>query len=391
MENAKTLQNNRHRSTLKLVLLFIILFFTSRIAFSIVGYCSTLNNSIKDSKIIHSENKLLDVWGNWDTGWYLDIAQNWYSTQPHPIDIGGTTVLQANYVFYPLFPILIRLFSFVFTDKYVSALIVANISLAISAYLLYKISLLDYSKSQSLAITAYLFIFPSSVFLSMPLAESLFLALILAAIYFVRQKRWLAAGIAGFFAATTKPTGVFIFLPLAYEYLSQKKFNLSSIRRDIFYFILIPLGTLLYNIYLYLLTGDIFAFFKMDYSGWAIKPSNPFYVFYRMLFLPDLGIVKVFKLLLLLFIAAIILTIFLARKTIKMSYLVFSIIFILFPLFTGTGRIQSMPRYVSVVFPLVQIIGSRLSGNFRSCLTLAISTALCILFMVFWSNSVVIL
>lgn len=50
-------------------------------------------------------NRLLDIWGRWDTGWYFTILQNGYQVT------GDGTAPQPQFAFFPLYPHLIKLFS----------------------------------------------------------------------------------------------------------------------------------------------------------------------------------------------------------------------------------------------------------------------------------------
>src|SRR5215470_3603840 len=52
--------------------------------------------------VYSSHRPLLDIWGVADTEWYIDIARNGYTT---------TTIMQgqANYNFFPLYPLLMRI------------------------------------------------------------------------------------------------------------------------------------------------------------------------------------------------------------------------------------------------------------------------------------------
>ena len=82
----------------------IFLFLGSRLVLTLIGVFSRLylQQRLDFSKVQHqaptylSTNNWLNIWGVWDTGWYLNIAQNWYNNilNGH----GG-----ANYGFFPLY------------------------------------------------------------------------------------------------------------------------------------------------------------------------------------------------------------------------------------------------------------------------------------------------
>ncbi len=61
----------------------------------------------------------LDVWGAWDTGWYLDISLNGYSTIQNQIH-------QTNIAFFPLYPTLMRIIGSITGNHYIAGLIISN-------------------------------------------------------------------------------------------------------------------------------------------------------------------------------------------------------------------------------------------------------------------------
>src|SRR5688572_32510267 len=50
-----------------------------------------------------SPYRLLDIWGRWDTGWYMGIAREGYLFN------GDLTQQQSNVTFFPFYPYLVRL------------------------------------------------------------------------------------------------------------------------------------------------------------------------------------------------------------------------------------------------------------------------------------------
>jgi hypothetical protein len=64
----------------------ILLFLVSRAVLTIVGVLSiTLIGRRTGGRLEweHPVYRWLDIWGQWDTGWYLDIAKNWYAAEAH--------------------------------------------------------------------------------------------------------------------------------------------------------------------------------------------------------------------------------------------------------------------------------------------------------------------
>ena len=70
----------------------------------------------------------ISIWNTWDTQHYIKIAKHGYSTR----------IIEDRHlliVFFPLFPLLTKVFSFVFQNYLLSGLIVSNISYLIAVFL----------------------------------------------------------------------------------------------------------------------------------------------------------------------------------------------------------------------------------------------------------------
>ena len=80
---------------------------------------------------------MIDIWNRWDTSHYLNIAERGYSDT----SIGERGLL---IVFFPFYPLLIKLFAPVLQNYLFSALLVSNLSYVIASIYLYKLASLDY-------------------------------------------------------------------------------------------------------------------------------------------------------------------------------------------------------------------------------------------------------
>ncbi len=197
-----------------------------------------------------------------DSYHYLYLAQHWYDSNPaHD---------QYNFiVFFPLYPILIRLITFNFNYVNLSALIVSNISSVIALIYLFKLTKLDFDDGVALKAILFLSIFPTAYFLSVPYTEALFLALIIASLYYARREKWPLAGVLGFLAALTRLGGLLMMPVLLVEYLHQKSWNPRKIANLNLLWICLALGGFL--IYLginYQVTGDALKFVTIERVHW---------------------------------------------------------------------------------------------------------------------------
>jgi Gpi18-like mannosyltransferase len=151
------------------------------------------------------EKYFLSPWFRWDTVNYLGIAENGYS------------YLESYTVWPPLYPFLIKIFSYIFKPPLFAAIIVSNFFLIISIILFLKLFSELFGESVAKESLFYLFLFPTSFYLLAPYTESIFLALSLALMYAAIKKKWLIAGVLGGFAALTRVQGILLVIPALVE------------------------------------------------------------------------------------------------------------------------------------------------------------------------------
>lgn len=360
----------------------LMLFLSTRIVLALIGWLSRVllepfHSKLRYSYWVFPGNLWLDVWGAWDTRWYMDIAQHWYSTF---INHEGF----ANYAFFPLYPALMRGLGMVIGDYHIAGLLVSNIFLVVACIFLYKLVKLDYGDNIALNSIKYLFLFPTAFILSGVLTESLSLALAILCFYHARKGNWLAAGVLGLLLSLTKSIGVFIILPLLYEYLKTEDFKLNKVRVDVLSLLLIPVGLIIFAVYNYYLTGDYLAFLHIQMSGWGHRLGSP--VSTLIDGVSSKNIYAVFPTYFA--IVSLALLIFFYGK-IRFSYWLLGMYSIVLPLSTvpaSTIGLGGMSRYVLVIFPFY-ILFARLSENRHLNQVITISLALLQGFlMVFWSN-----
>jgi len=209
---------------------------------------------------------IADLWHIYDACHYVNIVRWSYGTADE------TRVL---IVFFPLYPLLIKIFSFVFSDLMVSALIISNIAYTFAAVYLYKIVRLDYSKETSIRAVMYFSVFPTAYFLHAAYTESLFIALVIACFYYARKRHWLFAGILGAFVSATRLSGIVIILALLLEYLHQKNWRLKDIKPEILMIGLVPVGFGSYLALNYYIFGHPFQFLSLQKEVWHKNLDYP--------------------------------------------------------------------------------------------------------------------
>ena len=173
-------------------------------------------------------------WSNWDGGHFRGIVERGY--------------LPQQTVFFPLYPLLMKLLTFTYFTPNQSGLLISHLSLIIALFFLYKLTLLDFKEAVAKRAVFALLIFPTSFYLGAVYSESLFLATTLASFYFTRvnYQKW-----GGFFAATsvaTRLTGITTLSAILAGYLlkENKKLHIGMLwdtllRRLLIYLVIVSI------------------------------------------------------------------------------------------------------------------------------------------------------
>jgi hypothetical protein len=197
-----------------------------------------------------------------DSYHYLYIAQHWYDSNPSDD--------QYNFiVFFPLYPILIKLITFDYSYVNLSALLISNVTSVIALFYLFKLTKLDFDDGVAQKAVLFLSIFPTAYFMSVPYTEGLFLALTIACLYYARLGKWPIAGTLGFLAALTRLGGLLMLPVLLVEYLHQKGWKPRKIMNfNLLWICLAFVGFLIYLGINYQITGNAFMFVQIERVHW---------------------------------------------------------------------------------------------------------------------------
>ena len=325
-----------------------------------------------DPKQFYQEKSwnIVSLHARWDSFWYLDIAQNGYfydKNKPWKL---------YNIVFFPLYPFLIKLFSF-FTAKnlILTGWILSSVFLFFALFYFFKLVKEFHLKINPYLPLLFLLIFPTAFFLNAIYTESLFLFLSLATFYYALKKKFLFAGIFGLFASLTRITGILLFIPLIWEYLKNNDFKLKSIfNLKILPIFLIPFGTFSFFFYHYLRFGNFFLFFEIQKNwGRAFTLQKGHFDFFSEPAIVNF-ILDVF------FIIFTLIILYFVFKRLRTSYGLYMLATIGVALSTGT--FMSIGRYILVLFPSYILLASiknqylQQAWIFLSLLLLALYTIL---------------
>ena len=173
---------------------------------------------------------LLGVWERFDTLWYLRIAQHGYD-QPMAV------------IFYPLYPAMIRMASLAL-PSIVAALLISTAGAFFFFWGMLRIAGPELSARGRIRELALIAAWPASFVFFAGYAESLTAGLIVWAVVFARDNRWMLATACGFLAGLARPSGVLVAVPLLA--LAWRNRRVSA-----FAAVLTPAGTLGYWVWLH--------------------------------------------------------------------------------------------------------------------------------------------
>lgn len=336
---------NSYRS---IILIFLGTRFIVFLINAVVFISSNLNPAppgpLLDRGIALADVPLL-MWQRWDSNHYINIASNGYT-----VTLGKA----LNTAYFPLYPLLGFLVSFITVDTTVALLLVSNIAFLLALIMFYKLARLDYEHDTALRAVVYLSLFPFTIFFAGVFTESLFLLLLVSAFYYARTQAWLRSGVVGLFTTATRLVGMALAPALAWEYLQQRNWDVRKLDRCFLVLILIPIGLLAYMVYTHVAYGDFFSTFNSTKAVWGGMPSWPWLSFlnqFTRLEVPQLvpiaGFELTFGVLALLGIAGC----FFSLRT---SYAVLATCIILIAF--SNVSLQSFCRYVTTVFPMYLLL-----------------------------------
>jgi hypothetical protein len=342
----------------------------------------------------------MNLWSHWDGEHYVALAAGGYLQPPYNV----------SPAFFPLYPLLVRSFAELFGGPLslpalsVWGVLLSLLALPFAFYFVYKIAESGWGERTARTAVLSLALFPTSFFFNAVYTESLFLALSAGSIWALRVRRdlLLACALAAF-ATATRNVGVFLLVPLAYEWLR----NAREYRWRVAYLALAPSGLLAYAAYLWWRFGDPFLFYT-EQSHWGREATGPLDSLLSalsrggeslgLLFSPRLwadpspgrvadalgAAINAYNLVFLGLALALLVA---GLRVMPPDFSAYAFLLILPPTLFGAAQIPLMglPRYVLVAFPLFIVLGVLLEGRRLLGLWLTLSAVfsllLCALFV----------
>ncbi len=213
--NQNTDQSKITKDSLKF--LFLCFSISRILVFSVIGLVSYTYSYLipaRDEPILHSISNLdfnvalthfKNILLSADASWYLEIAKYGYPIQEY------TDAKALHWVFFPLFPILIKVFSFLCHSNLFGALLLNFLCLLTSLLIIRKYLQTEGLGERSTKLVIALICFnPLSYFLSTPHTESIFLLCLSASLLFLQKKSLGLSSIAFGLCIISRPTGLLI-------------------------------------------------------------------------------------------------------------------------------------------------------------------------------------
>lgn len=331
---------------------------------------------------------------NGQGSWYADLISNGYQLERPP-----DYTQPSNLVFFPLYPFLVASLSwFLPLSPAVCALILSNLFLlaallvGINYYALTRLPKdANPTWKEKIKVSLpliFLFCFGfNSFYFSLIYPESLWLLLVASGFYLLERHQYYYAGLVGLLLSATNPLGIFFSLLLISVYTRsylRRQFTLASrwhfFAHVLFLFLLSSGGFWLYSLFLFMTTGDAFAYLKAQ-AAWGsrfliyVNSLHADYTLAQIWWLSLVGIIGFYLLL------------WAMRRQHRYKEIVFAAICLFLPL---SSSLWSLPRQLISCFPFLTLFADslkRLPNRLYKIIFYSILAALNIIMWLAWLSS----
>jgi hypothetical protein len=318
----------------------------------------------------------MSIWSHWDGEHYVALALYGYLHEP----------MNVSPAFFPMYPLLLKsvpaLFGTPLSKEGLSywGSLLSLLFLLFAFYFVYDLTRNEWDDRVAKGTILALAFFPTSFFFNAAYTESMFLALSAGSIWAIRvRKNLLLACILAAFATATRNVGIFLIVPLVYEWIKQGGLKEPKERWRGLYLALAPSGLIAYMGYLWIKFGDPLLFYSSQ-KNWERESAGPLATATRawetaveaavvlrdpMLWAhPSVQNMvdhfgnahSVYNLAILIFALVVLLA---GIRELPLSLTIYSLLLIVPAALFGTPEMPLMgiPRYVLVAFPIFIVLG----------------------------------
>jgi Gpi18-like mannosyltransferase len=269
---------------------------------------------------------------NWDGQHFLQIAEKGY-------------LLPYQLAFFPLYPILIKIFSSILQLSLLTTGVLLNwILIPLAFVFLYHLLMLSYSKKDTVWIMAMMLCFPLSFFYLALYSETLFFCLSVMALFFYQKKKYWLSIIFLIMLTATRMVGIALVGAILIDLYFRKK--------PLDKFLLSFTGVGLFALYGYFKTGILFSIIYAE-SHWERLITLPGFAIYNSLsviFREGISFKNYALVIDLVLVLLVLIILFRSYRVIPRLYFYYALFSLLIPLSTST--FLSLPRFILVIFPL---------------------------------------
>ncbi len=323
---------------------------------------------------------LLDIWGRWDSGWYMKIVLGGY------VPAASYERVPSTIAFFPLFPMSVRAILRLLPERArtESAAMIVGVVLANAALLLALVAIRQLvvrfaGIPAARRAVLYVLTFPTGFFLSCFYPESLFLAASAGACLLAVRNRWFWASLVGVLAALSRPYGVMVVLPMGWIYLSSIHWKPSQVRPNVLFLLLVPSALLGYLRLVYPLSGHLFAPFAAQ-AAWRRHFAWPWTTLSSSLYFEG-NITRVQQILA---VSIVVLSVWALLRLPSRAYGLYALAITLPSLFSAT--LMGIGRHAVVVFPLYMILAVISRRERVHLVLLGMNLTVQVLFMIAWAR-----
>ena len=260
----------KRQRPLRTALIIVLAFVLSRLLF----FLSALVYAWATDGLQSFLSDFPSAWVRWDAYHYIKLADQWY------VNVGDD---RYKIVFYPLYPLITRIFCLTGMSARTGAFVVSNLCLLGCGWAMHALVCIDQDAAAANRAVWLMMFSPLGFFFSIAYSESLFLLLCLLVALMSRQKRWFLAAFFGALCSATRALGIltapiifFSLLQDAWQRYSEE--HPGARRRDLAFFhqvwlcvlqvLPVALGLVAYLALNYVITGDPFTFLVHQSEHW---------------------------------------------------------------------------------------------------------------------------
>lgn len=324
----------------------------------------------------------LSYWANWDGAWYVEIAAEGYTARD-----------PASTAFFPLYPMLVRVLNILPGEAVFWGMVVSLVAGLFALFFVYEITRSLFDVRTARAATLVLAFFPTAYYFNAVYTEALFLAFSAGCVWAALVRRDLMlAGLLGGFAAATRNLGIFLLLPLAWEWWRNRE--AFGGWRGLAPLLFVPAGLVGYMLFLWVRYGNpmISAAQQTLYWGrefespaaivaksWRSAQDgigyllNPQLIFFGESAAPAFAVSNSMNLG---FLALFLVLIVFAFFRLPPGLAIFALIVVALPALAPSPwfPLMSLPRFILGAFPIFIVIGVLLSHSRYALLTWLIAS-----------------